>query len=83
MTTSKQSKADLMYITGWMLIFSTIPVDIVVAIQSYHYFYGSWRWTIIAVGVMTTALAVIGGLFLCIANIILKRRRTMTKKDIR
>jgi hypothetical protein len=81
MTRSKQSKADLMYIAGVMLILCAIPIGVEMGFLVHHDD-KNWHWAIIAGIAMTLAIGFIGGLFFCIANIILKRRRKMKKERI-
>jgi hypothetical protein len=80
MTKSKQSKADLMYITGVMLIFCAIPVGVEMVFL-FHHDVGNWHWAIIAGSAMTIAMGFIGGLFFSIANIIILKRRQKMKKE--
>jgi hypothetical protein len=81
MTRLKQSKADLMYITGVMLILCAIPIGIETGFLVHHDDY-NWHWAIIAGSVMTIAIGFIGCLLLWIATIILKRRLKMKKESI-
>ncbi len=84
MTKSKLSLPDLMYITGFMLILCALPIGIQSGFMVHHDLDDnkSWHWAKIAGAVMTITIGFIGGLLLCIAVFILKRRRKVKKEAI-
>ena len=76
---SKPSTSDkllgLLIITGFMLLITALPLGIVLCLQNHYKFHSDWRWAIAQGAVMTIATAVVGGMFLCTGEFIVKRRR--------
>ena len=76
---SRPSTSDkllgLLIITGFMLLLTALPVGIFLSLQDHYEFHSDWHWAIMLGAVMTIATAIVGGVFLCIGELIVKRRR--------
>jgi hypothetical protein len=71
---TKQTLADLMIITGAMLVFGAIPFGIVFALQPNFGFRSDLHLWIIAALAMTIPTAIIGGIFIFLGEYIIKKR---------
>ena len=65
----------LLIITGFMLLITALPLGAVLCLQDHYNFHSDWHWAITQGVVMTLATAVVGGIFPCTGEFIVKRRR--------
>jgi hypothetical protein len=74
-STTAEKLLGLMIITGFILLLVALPMGLVFALQEHYTFHSDWRWAIIVGLVMTTAAAIIGGIFLGVGELIVQRHR--------
>jgi len=77
-TPFKSSTSDkllgLLIISGFLMLITALPLGIVMSLQDRYKFHDDWHWAIIWGPSMTIATAIVGGLFTCIGEFIVKRR---------
>jgi hypothetical protein len=75
---SKRSTADkllgLLIASGFMLLITALPAGIFLSLHAYYQFHADWHLAVRLGVVMATITGVIGVLFLCVGEIIVKRR---------
>ena len=57
------------------MVIAALPCGIVIALQESYQLHSDWSWQFLYSAIMTTAIALVGGLFLLIATLIFGRRR--------
>ena len=65
----------LTIITGFMLLLTALPMALVLSLQERYKFHSDWHWAIILGVAMAGATAIAGAIFLCTAELIVRRRR--------
>jgi hypothetical protein len=71
---TKQTLADLMMITGLLLVLGSVPIGILFVLEIYYGFHFDLHWSIIGALAMTISTAIVGGVFLCLGRYIYKER---------
>jgi len=60
------------------MVITALLIGLVTLLQEHYRFQSDWHWAGIAAAAMMTPLAAMGGLFLAIATLILKRQGPST-----
>ena len=81
---SKRTRSNillsLMFSSGFLLLISSLPVGVGLALQSYYEVHLERREAFIVAAAVTVFIAVLGGVLLFIGEFIVKRRRKLQGK---
>jgi hypothetical protein len=71
----------LMFSTGIMLLIVAIPIGFTTVFQERFKSHSDWRWSVIAGVVITSVIALIGGMSLGLGMFISRRRRKAQERS--